>query len=279
MHASLRSLSWVVPALLLGCAADSDSAETGAAAEPPSIGAAAEDAGVAQAATSDASAEHTDTAATPTPESPPRDRAVLLGHVENARDLGGITLGAGREVSAGALFRGPPLAALTADGCAAVSELGVRTIVDLRIASEVSVKPDAECALKDAQLLAAPLPVPYNVSAADYIAVLDAGDSILRVFETLGDASRYPVYFHCTWGRDRTGIVAAVILLALGATPDVIMEDYLVSGETVGAYPASLQAALDEIAARGGSEAYLAAVGVSAQQLETLRARAITSTR
>jgi protein-tyrosine phosphatase len=117
------------------------------------------------------------------------------------------------------------------------------------------------------------------VSAADYIAILDASESIVRVFERLGDAAHYPVYFHCTWGRDRTGIVVAVVLLALGATPEAIMADYLVSGETVGAYPASLQAALDDIASRGGIEAYLAAAGVTDQQLATLRANAVDTTR
>lgn len=127
--------------------------------------------------------------------------------------------------------------------------------------------------------MAAPLPVPYNVSAANYIAVLDARDSIALIFEVLGDEARYPVYFHCTWGRDRTGILAAVVLLTLGATPEAIMEDYLVSDETVGAYPASLGAALDEIARRGGIDEYLAAVGVTAEQLATVRSHAVEVAR
>jgi hypothetical protein len=206
-------------------------------------------------------------------------RAVLVGHVENARDLGGVALESGGKVAAGVLFRGPPLAGLTADGCAAVSALGIRSVIDLRIESEVSLRPDDACVLAEAQLMPAPLPVPYHVSAADYIAVLDASRSIVRVFEALSDESSYPLYFHCTWGRDRTGILAAVILLALGATPEAVMADYLVSDETVGAYPASLRAAIEEIARRGGIEAYLAAVGVTPQQLSALRARAVVEAR
>ncbi|HTU61019.1 MAG TPA: tyrosine-protein phosphatase [Polyangiales bacterium] len=206
---------------------------------------------------------------------PAQVRTVLAGHVENARDLGGIALRDSAKVKDGLLFRGPPLAALGDDGCAAVAELGIRSVIDLRVESEVSLKPDDACVSNEAQLLAAPLPVPYNVSPADYIAVLDTSESIVRIFEVLGDEARYPVYFHCTWGRDRTGIMSAVVLLALGATPEAIMEDYLVSDETVGAYPASLRAALEEIASRGGIDAYLAAAGVSAQQLATLRSHAI----
>lgn len=206
-------------------------------------------------------------------------RPVLVGHVENARDLGGIRLGAGKRVREGVLFRGPPLARLLEDGCASFAMLGVSTVIDLRIEAESSLLPDDACVVQGSQLVAAPLPVPYNVSPDDYIADLDASESIAQVFEVLGDQQRYPVYFHCTWGRDRTGVLAAVILLALGAAPQVIMDDYLLSLDTVGAYPMSLMAAMQEIAARGGVEAYLAAAGVTEQQLDVLRAQAIESAR
>ena len=202
-------------------------------------------------------------------------RAVLVGQVENARDLGGIAVASGGHVKPHRLFRGPPLTGLSQKGCAEVGKLGLHSVIDLRVDSEVSLQPDQACALEKAPLVAAPLPVPYNVSAADYIAVLDAHDSIAKVFEVLGDETRYPVYFHCTWGRDRTGILAAVILLALGADQDAIMEDYLESRRTVGAYPGSLEAALDEITRRGGIDAYLMASGVTAHQLEVLRATAV----
>jgi protein-tyrosine phosphatase len=205
----------------------------------------------------------------------PAPRAILQGRVENARDLGGILLAGEARVATRRLFRGPPLAKLSEQGCASVSELGIRSVIDLRVESEASVLPDDSCALEQAELVAAPLPVPYNVSPEDYIAVLDASESITTVFNVLGDEARYPVYFHCTWGRDRTGILAAVILLALGASPDAIMEDYLESRTTVGAYPASLEAAIEEITRRGGIEAYLTAAGVSAQQLEVVRAHAV----
>lgn len=208
-------------------------------------------------------------------------RAVLVGQVENARDLGGIALASGAQVAARKLFRGPPLTQLSESDCAEVAKLGLQSVVDLRIESEAAQLPDQACVLEaaEAQLVAAPLPVPYNVSAADYIAVLDARESMLKVFETLADEARYPVYFHCTWGRDRTGILAAVVLLALGASPDAIMEDYLESRKTVGAYPASLEAALAEITRRGGIAAYLAETGVTDQQLEALRAHAVERAR
>lgn len=265
MRVSLVAIGFVLALQLQGCASDGAPAGAEIAATAPQ--------------TSQVEPEIVEAKAPP-PESeataaPAPARTVLAGHVENARDLGGVALQESSKVANGVLFRGPPLAALTEAGCAAVAELGIRSVIDLRVESEVSAKPDDACVLTEAQLLAAPLPVPYNVSAADYIAVLDTSESIVRIFEVLGDEARYPVYFHCTWGRDRTGILAAVVLLALGATPDAIMEDYLVSDETVGAFPASLRAALDEIARRGGIDAYLAAAGVSPEQLATLRSHAV----
>jgi hypothetical protein len=55
------------------------------------------------------------------------------------------------------------------------------------------------------------------------------------------------------------------------------MADYLLSKSSVGAYPASLQAVLDEIAQRGGAEAVLIAAGISSEEIEALRSRAISA--
>jgi hypothetical protein len=189
--------------------------------------------------------------------------------IRNARDLGGIPLGGGRTVKCGLLFRGPPLE--LQNGCANYDELGVRVIVDLRQPSEVSSRMDETCATEDANVIAAPLPIPYQLSAENYIADLNTLDSMALVFHALGTEAGYPMYFHCTWGRDRTAVVAAVILTALGASREAIMADYNLSANTVGAYPASLEATLDELERRGGVEGYYAELGVSAQELAFLR--------
>ncbi|MET0388599.1 MAG: tyrosine-protein phosphatase [Polyangiales bacterium] len=207
---------------------------------------------------------------------------VFVGHLVNARDMGGIRLGAlgsAAHVRPRTLYRGPPLARLTADGCSELAERGIRSVIDLRVQSEVNGTPEAPCVAEHARWVHAPLPIPYGVSAQDYIADLDASASIATAFSVLSDPAAYPVYFHCTWGRDRTGILAAVILLALGAEREAIMEDYLISLMTVGAYPMSLAAALDEIATRGGVEVYLAASGVSADQIHALREQLIAPPR
>lgn len=207
----------------------------------------------------------------------PQPRWILNDDLENARDLGGVPLRAGAAVAHGELFRGPPLRPLTEAGCDEFARLGIRTVVDLRIATERDSSPESSCVTDRARLVLAPLPVPYGVSPSDYIADLDTFESIARVFEVLGDPAAYPVYFHCTWGRDRTGVLAAVILRALGASRADIMKEYALSNASVGAYPASLEAVLDVIEQRSGIASYLAAAGVRREQVDVLRARVVQS--
>ncbi|HKU39123.1 MAG TPA: tyrosine-protein phosphatase [Polyangiales bacterium] len=195
----------------------------------------------------------------------------------NARDLGGTPLSHDRSVRYGQLQRGPVLARLSDAGCAEFEKLGVRSVLDLREETERSATPESACVEAKAQLVHAPLPIPYSLSAIDYLADLNTDASIARAFELLGDPEAYPIYFHCTYGRDRTGVLAALILLALGASPDVILEEYSLSSASVGATPNSLRAVLDEVERRGGIEAHLGAIGVSAQALEVLRARVVVA--
>jgi protein-tyrosine phosphatase len=203
-------------------------------------------------------------------------QSILAGAVVNARDLGGTPLEAGGAVACGKLYRGPPLAYLTAEGCADFAELGIRSVIDLRTPDERLTKPDSACVTETTNVVFSPLPIPYSVSPQDYIADLDATLSMAAALEVLGDEAAYPVYFHCTWGRDRTGVLGAVILLALGATRDAILQEYSLSSSSVGAYPDSLVAVLDEIERRGGIEAYFAAAGISEEQLAMLRTQAIS---
>jgi hypothetical protein len=169
-------------------------------------------------------------------------------------------------VSCGAVFRGPPLR-LTDAGCAEFEALGVRTVLDLRVDGERS--PEAACVTS--RVLPAALPVPYGLGPEDYLRVLDTTDSMAQIFHAFGDESAYPIYFHCTYGRDRTGVVAALLLLALGATRETVMEEYMLSQPNVGAYPNALNAVLDAIEARGGAESVLTSLGITADEIAVMR--------
>jgi hypothetical protein len=214
---------------------------------------------------------------------PPRDAGfphpdagpwILVGDVVNARDVGGVTAGTAQVVE-GALYRGPPLSGLSPKGCDEFARRGIRTVIDLRVDSERGPTPVESCVAERAQVVLAPLPVPYNVSGQDYIAILNTTDSIAAAFHVLGNAASYPVYVNCTWGRDRTGVVIAIVLRALGVSREAIMDEYLLSLPSVGAFPGSLGVALDEVDRRGGIAAYLASIGVTDAELTGLRARTL----
>jgi protein-tyrosine phosphatase len=201
---------------------------------------------------------------------------ILDGLVDNARDLGGVPLASGASVACGKLYRGSMLPNLSESACAAFASLGVRTVIDLRTESERTSQPDAACVTNSARLIQAPLPTPFSVSPENYVADLNTVDSVALAFTALGDPSAYPIYFHCVYGRDRTGVLAGVILLALGATRDNVMAEYELSAAAgSGSYPASMAAVLDEIERQGGVLAYLMSARVSRAQIAALRTVAI----
>ncbi len=191
-------------------------------------------------------------------------QSVLASEVINARDLGGVPLNGGATSACGQLYRGGPLSSLTALGCAELKELGIRTVIDLRIEGERASVPDLPCVFAQTKVINAPLPVPYSLLPAQYLAILNTYDSIVTAFNLLGDKSAYPIYFHCTYGRDRTGVLAAIILLALGASRSDVYAEYQLTALS-GLYvpPDSLTAVLDDIDQRGGILAYLNDAGIS----------------
>ena len=203
-----------------------------------------------------------------------RDRSpwILVGEVPNARQLGGLPLEGGGGVASDSLYRGSTLTSLSQDGCEAFAATGIKTVLDLRSLGEQTSAP-AACVTEHANLVSAPLPVPYSVSPADYLEVLYTASSMQTVFAVLADRTAYPVYYHCFYGRDRTGVVTAVILSALGASRQTIQDEYALSGEAgLYLYPKSLDAVLDEIDRIGGIDAYFRVVGVPAEHVQAMRA-------
>ncbi len=199
---------------------------------------------------------------------------VLDSETRNARDLGGTPLADGATLVCGAVYRGPPLS-LTPTGCDDAAQLGLRTLLDLRVDAERDAAPDSACV--DAERVFAPLPIPYGLAAADYLNVLHETASLALAFRTFGDPQAYPIYFHCTYGRDRTGVVAALLLLAVGASRSTVMEEYLLSQPSVGAYPDSLDAVLDEVEQRGGAAAVLREAGIGDAELAAMRRKLVVA--
>lgn len=234
-------------------------------------------------------------------------RLHLEGSV-NFRDLGGWPAAGGRRVRSGRLFRSDALHRLSdADVVRLRDGVGLRTLIDLRASHEIASEGRGP--------LAAP-PVAYHHLpffdgaradpgrdaerdlAAIYFQMLGfASRPIAHALETLA-ASPGPAVFHCAAGKDRTGVLAAVVLGALGVADADIVADYAetrsalprilerlrasesyayvfseLPPETLHAEPATMEALLARVRAEWGSmRGYARAVGVSEATLDALAA-------
>lgn len=175
-------------------------------------------------------------------------REIILEGTRNFRDLGGIATPAGR-TRFGVLFRSDRLSNLTEADAQKLRELRVRTVVDLRSDEERHRAPNRLPAdFPAAQLVRAFLPRhtqtlfdgvndgsfdatrAFEMMCLQYDAlVLDHIADYRRILDDLLLPDALPLVFHCTSGKDRTGILAAILLLALGAHPDAVAEDYVMT--------------------------------------------------
>jgi protein-tyrosine phosphatase len=233
----------------------------------------------------------------------------------NVRDLGGLRAGNGSVIRRGALVRADNVRTLTASGWDALVAYGIRRVVDLRLQNELDTDTAGEAPVEvvhvsvlgdfDGDTLAFyDAKLDEATDAASYLAwsYVDFLERYHRNFalavEAVADASEGGVVVHCMGGKDRTGLIAALVLRDAGVSIPEIAADYARSEVNLEPRHASwLAAASDEAAAhrlrmllptpaaamaevletvetRHGTVAgYLRAGGVSAEALERLRGR------
>lgn len=167
-----------------------------------------------------------------------RSAAPIVGAF-NFRDLGGIRTASGRVVRKGRLFRSDTPQALTqADLAWLTGTVGLAGVVDLRLAEEATAEGRgllelaAGVAYVNVPMQMASLDgiEPADVLDALYMACLAPGSGLPRAVEYVAGFIEGPTLFHCAAGKDRTGLLAAVILAAVGVAEDAIVADYLLSG-------------------------------------------------
>lgn len=234
----------------------------------------------------------------------PFQRAGLLEGAPNFRDLGHYSTAGGGSTVPRKIYRSEKLSALTDGDIEALRSMGVRTVIDFRGVDEALGEPSR--LPEGVTVVALPIEVGNNSPIMQQLAsgnvdslqcvgfMQEANRSFVRdfspqyreFFRVLSDGGNYPVVFHCTAGKDRTGFASAMLLTALGVDWETVMADYLLTDQYLkpAALPAAMRplwgvdasylgAARDEIAGRFASmDDYLASeLGLGAAERTRLR--------
>jgi protein-tyrosine phosphatase len=167
------------------------------------------------------------------------ERRVAFSGITNLRDLGGYPTANGGVTRWGRVFRADALHKLTPDDLEAFHELNVATVYDLRGDVErdefPGPVPSLHVSIVGRPRDVAPPPPPPEMTTRDgeellrdlYVGALThSAIEIGTILRGLADPTRTPAVFHCHGGKDRTGLVAAVLLLALGVDGDTVLDDY-----------------------------------------------------
>jgi protein-tyrosine phosphatase len=154
----------------------------------------------------------------------------------NVRDLGGYPTRDGNMTRWGAVVRTDNLARLTEAGRASLVEYGVQCIIDLRRPDELAEYPNpfaepAEHGIKYTNVSlvdpAKSAPENFTTLAHDYKRILDSfAPAMATIMRAIADAPEGAVLIHCMAGKDRTGMVAAILLDLAVVSREIIADDY-----------------------------------------------------
>ena len=242
-------------------------------------------------------------------------RTIVLEGAHNVRDLGGYRIADGRTIAWRRLLRGDGLHGLTADDLAVLTPLRLRTVIDLRRHEEIAERGAFPVERLPVDLVHLPVmdSTWMSVAIPDFSADDDPevafltwayADMLVEGGPRFGAALRHlaipgalPAIFHCAAGKDRTGVLAALLLAALGVDDELVVADYGLTAPSMSrmrqwyatnepevarrmaevpsmffaARPEAMQHTLDQVrAAHGSIRGYLATLGVDDATLDAL---------
>lgn len=173
----------------------------------------------------------------------------------NVRDIGVYTTRSGRSLRSGVYYRADNLGMVTRKGEAELFDLGIRTVIDLRTANEIRVRPNGLAEKSEIRYHAVDLVGNSHeiISRGDtivsnqmddrlengcfadpagrlvtiYSTMLDhQGQAFRRALSLLATETATPALFHCVAGQDRTGLIAAFLLSIADVSEETIIFDY-----------------------------------------------------
>ncbi len=205
----------------------------------------------------------------------------------NARDLGGHITDDGVTIRWGVLIRTDSVGRLNTQGRTALEAHGVRTIIDLRVPVEVRDEPSPFT--EHAAIATHYLPldpndrtvgkavIAHKEAGLSYTAAINAAylstnqEQIAAIVRAVVDAPEGGIVVHCHAGRDRTGLLVALLLGIAGVPAATISADYALSFSAVSE---TMDATLGYLeSAYGGIAPYFRAIGITDEEIARLRLR------
>jgi protein-tyrosine phosphatase len=215
--------------------------------------------------------------------------AASKGGGRNFRTIGDWVNLEGRRMPRGRVFRSGHLGTLAEDLRTEVAALGLRTVVTLQTRQEIEILGDPIAALlPEARWEHIPigdrwfqkgslLPDDTSSQGAFYVAMVrDHAEEWTRLF---AEAERYSILYHCTAGRDRTGVATLLLLETLRVPRTEIVADYLISNQVFQENvqePEVLEPLFEAIDRAGGIERFLEELGLRVDEVESIRANLIS---
>jgi protein-tyrosine phosphatase len=217
------------------------------------------------------------------------DRGLHLKTIPNLRDIGGYRTADGRWVKMGMLYRSDQLDRLSDTDLAAMGDLGIALVADLRTATERSREPDrlptgAEHLVLDVaadshglggDMRQAMTLINTGKGAAmlteanrEFVSLDSARTAYSALLGRIGAEDAGPTLYHCTAGKDRTGWATAVILTILGVPRETVMADYLASNDYLRAKNEAILAAAGSASTPIARENLEPVLGVRAAYIE-----------
>jgi len=176
------------------------------------------------------------------PENADPSRKLPFDGCFNFRDLGGYPTDGGRRTRWRRLFRADGLSRLTENDLTTLASLEIVTVIDLRTDLEADTQGRFPQDVDGVTYHHLPLTdtLPGEEESPDwdrpdfvtsrYLGMLSEGAAtVSSAIRLLADPRGHPAVFHCSVGKDRTGVLAALVLGFLGVPEDVIVDDYALS--------------------------------------------------
>ncbi len=170
------------------------------------------------------------------------ERLIALPGAFNLRDIGGYPAAGGRVTRWRTLLRSGTLHQTGPASAAELAGFGLRTVLDLRTFEEAERSPDPALgtASRRVGLLGEDLAaLPISLDGIYRFVIEQRGSYVAAAVRHLCAPGALPALVHCSAGKDRTGLIIALVLAAVGVPDDVIAADYALSADALGRYAAA----------------------------------------